>query len=90
MVAGAIITAFFGLFVGTTSIYPNACGATLTDAVGLTQDSSDQDNLKECIIAGATMAAGLAVLPYLFTVLLAGWWFNYRQSVKERKRKKAS
>jgi hypothetical protein len=77
-VAGAIAT-LFGVFTGAASIYNNACGATLTDALGLTKDSSDQDNLKECIIAGTILAAvGLAILPYLFMVLLmVRWWFKY-------------
>lgn len=75
-VAGAV-TVFFGIFSAATGIYLSACSATLTDAVHLTRDTSDQDNLTACIIAGAALAlaayAGSTVSIY---GAAAGWFYS--------------
>lgn len=57
--------------------FNNACGATLTDAVGLTQDTSTQDNLAKCLVAGGVLAAasyaGATVAIFGVT---AGWFYD--------------
>lgn len=55
MVAGAIST-FFGTIAVVAVLLVSACGATLTDAVGLTRGGSDQDNISECAIASSILA----------------------------------
>lgn len=75
------MTVLFGALSTAVAIYLNACSATFTDAVGLTKDLSDEDNLTPCLLAGAL----LAVIAYFgFTVSIYGIaaaWFYSSDSV---------
>lgn len=81
------ITAFIGIVAGAGAIYASACGNTLTDAVGLTKDTSTQDNLSSCLVAGAALAmsswAGATIAIF---GIGAGWFYDNVSTSARRKR----
>lgn len=59
------------------TLYVDACGATLTDAIGLTDNSSTQDNLSNCLVVGGSLlATSYASVSITIFGLAAGWFYN--------------
>ncbi|AQZ11085.1 hypothetical protein BZL39_B10160 [Zygosaccharomyces parabailii] len=73
-IVGAI-TMFFGLFSAAVSIYLGSCSNTLTDAMHLTRDTSDEDNLSACVVAGTALSiVGFAGSSMSWFGVASGWF----------------
>ncbi|SCU77382.1 LADA_0A00166g1_1 [Lachancea dasiensis] len=74
VIRAIIILLFFGVFGSATTLYANACGPAITDAVGITKDTNDQDNIAACAISGGLLAAALFIVTTITAYgLEAGW-----------------